>query len=131
MSENVREDGSIFPPVDWRDVEWAAAITAEALSRREAARVTLCPGDATRYDLVVVPPGEWHDREGNRHSDEGTVALVNFGRVHPWSFFWVDDHYAAESWGAGNMHTGRVIAGFLNAVLDAMGNGQTKVEAEG
>lgn len=101
-------------------IEAAAAWAAQRLAQSSCAVVHLTPGDATRYEVVVIASQNYYAAEGERHDlvKDYLVVLANdFGRAYPWSGQEVHATYAASKWAHdGRLWTGVVMAQFLNAL---------------
>lgn len=81
---------------------------------REMGRVwvVLEPGDATRYEVVIV--------DTHIERDRYRVA-TSFGPLYPWHGETLHPGYVTEKWVTNrNQHTGEVLARFLNHVSEAL-----------
>lgn len=107
----------------------AAEYAAVALHLTGSVRLVLTPGDMTAYPIVIAAPGpEWRmDNRSGDHLDphlidreEYSVTLAaSFGRSYLWMGEPVVAVYAADKWatpGPCQLHTGTVVAAFLNAL---------------
>jgi hypothetical protein len=115
------------PRLDREHITRAANWTALELREHRVARVILTPGDMTRYPILIASPWwEWIERRDRTTSTQlghdYWVALLDHavGAGYPWNGQEVHPLYAAEKWGRFDLPTGHVMAGFLNALAEAL-----------
>lgn len=108
-----------------------AAIWAE-LSLRRAGYValTLEPGDATTYPIIIVAPGDHRVFQGGDNSapqphvrpEQNYRVAVGLSRcgTYPWRGQQLSWDYVAQKWADDHEWTGRVICRFLNTLSDKM-----------
>lgn len=112
------------------EFDMAAAFAADQLRHHHHAFVSLSPGDATNYKIVIVQPlvaAHQHPEycpTGFKPVNEYWVGTT-FGALYQWNpdirYTW---DYVADKWIAGRPShgewTARVICRFLNALRDAL-----------
>lgn len=92
-----------------------ALVAAKRLEFGAAAWIDLQPGDMTRYEIVIVKPSfVCVGPDGGYESGDSIVTIANFGTTGRWSGAYVTPGWAADRWGGGSDHTGKVISLFLN-----------------
>lgn len=109
--------------LDLGRMEAAAIWAARQLDTRGVARVALAPGDMTLYCFTIVAPSvPTLDQDGVHlvtiQKDYEVTLATSFGATYAWAAnATVHPTYAAEKWANdGNLHTGVVVAVFLNYV---------------
>ena len=116
--------------LDGEHIRGAALWAAEALDATGVAKVRLAPGDMTEYALLIAAPGiEWAYGQHAAGSHYWVAVCANFGCGYEWGGFPVHADYCADKWvarGASKgtrMWAGQVIARFLTALAEALGEG--------
>lgn len=107
-------------------IETAARYAAMQLAEVGSARIELTPGDATVYRIGIFSKDAPIFRDGElvRGTRDYWVALfMGTGTAYEWS----GDHdlhwsYVGSKWGDGGMHTGVVLAAFLNRLAALLGD---------
>ena len=89
-------------------------------------QVTLEPGDATAYHLMITTPSMPHVG-GTRfaHTSEWVVTLLNLnGRSYQWNpgLGLVHPSYALSHW-TGDTHTATIVAAFLTLLAEEINGG--------
>ena len=107
-----------YPLMDVGAIEAAGRAAGVSLSTLGYAMVDLQPDDGTRYCIslcrgLIFGPG------GYSRSKEVWVALMGIGLGYEWAGAYMAPEYATSKWSLSeNLHTGTIMAAFLNAVND-------------
>jgi hypothetical protein len=112
--------------LDVEHIEAAGQWTAHALDTTGHARLTLTPGDMTRYDIIIVGHGaHWQrvgaDDVGQEVQAGGYRVAVGGGTVYTWTAnAALHPSYVQSHWGGISEWTAAVLCAFLNATWAAI-----------
>lgn len=124
--ELTAESLGLRPEIDFAHLQRMAAATVAFLDAgNDCVQITLEPGDATAYKLMIVSPEHARVSDsgyGFAHGDEYVVTLLNLnGRSYPWAPRRMHAASVMGNW-TENQYTATMIAAFLTLLhlaLDA------------